>query len=295
VPDLPCPYCGAPTVGSDQRCRQCGESLMIRLSPPPNRSPQLTIVAILWGLGAVLTVLAGLGILVLWQAFGDELSRGLRQGGLTQTNPANVILFAGLGVLIYGGVQLLITRGLWRRSRWSYYVVAFFTALQVLSTMCNLLSFTVTMRSFNEAVRASDVPPEISSVMTNAFTIGFLCSTVLGLIYVALVVLSYRDFFGPKVRYSPEIESGDHLAHYNSGVAYKNRGMWYMAAREWEAAVNMVSRDLNYLHALGLAYAQLKQFDRARATLDKALELDPYHTQIKESRALVDKMAQRSK
>jgi lipoprotein NlpI len=106
--------------------------------------------------------------------------------------------------------------------------------------------------------------------------------------------LSYRDFFGPKVRYSPEVDAGDHLDHYNSGVVYKNRGMWYMAAREWEAASSMAPRDLSYLHALGLAYAQIQQFDRARATLDKALQLDPNHVQIKESRALVEKMAQRA-
>jgi hypothetical protein len=35
--------------------------------------------------------------------------------------------------------------------------------------------------------------------------------------------------------------------------------MWYMAVKEWEAAVSKAPRDMNYLHALGLAYAQIKQ------------------------------------
>jgi len=71
--------------------------------------------------------------------------------------------------------------------------------------------------------------------------------------------LSYRDFYGPLVRFLPQVESTDHMGHYNSGVAYKNRGMWYMAVQEWGAALNQAPRDLNYLHALGLAYAQIKK------------------------------------
>ncbi len=294
VPDLPCPYCGEPTAQSDQHCRKCGGNLMLRLPPPPNRSIQLSIVAILWGIGAVLTTLAGIGIMLVALVLVDQLPRSLRQGGLAQFNPANVALFTGLAVFILGLLQLWITRGLWRRSRWSYYIVVFLTALQALSTGCNLLTLPATMRTFTEAVQASELPSQMSRTMTNAFWGGFICSTLLGVLYVVLVGLSYRDFFGLKVRYSPEVDAGDHMDHYNSGVAYKNRGMWYMAAKEWELAANMSPRDLSYLHALGLAYAQIRQFDRARATLDKALQLDPHHIQIKESRALVDKMAQRS-
>ena len=45
------------------------------------------------------------------------------------------------------------------------------------------------------------------------------------------------------------------------------------------------------LHALGLAYAQLKQPEKARATLDRAIQSAPDNPQIKESRALIDQMA----
>ena len=86
-------------------------------------------------------------------------------------------------------------------------------------------------------------------------------------------------------------EDADHLVHYNNGIAYRDRGMWYMAAREWEAAARKKPREANYLHALGLAYARLKRFEHARATLDQALRAAPDHPKIKESRALVDRMA----
>jgi Flp pilus assembly protein TadD len=68
-----------------------------------------------------------------------------------------------------------------------------------------------------------------------------------------------------------------------------------MATREWEAAVSKAPTDLNYLHALGLAYAQIKQFAKARATLDRALQIAPADPRIQDSRALVDNLAARGK
>jgi Flp pilus assembly protein TadD len=64
-----------------------------------------------------------------------------------------------------------------------------------------------------------------------------------------------------------------------------------MAMREWEAAVSKSPKDLDYLHALGLAYAQVKQFTKARETLDTALSLAPSDTRLQESRAVVDRLA----
>jgi Tfp pilus assembly protein PilF len=66
--------------------------------------------------------------------------------------------------------------------------------------------------------------------------------------------------------------------------------MWYMAAQEWEVAVSKKPYEVNYLHALGLAYAQLKQPEKARAMLDRAIQSAPDNPQIKESRALIDQM-----
>ena len=55
-------------------------------------------------------------------------------------------------------------------------------------------------------------------------------------------------------------------------------------------AVSKKPHEPNYLHALGLAYAQLKQFEKARAMLDRAIQIEPNNPQIKESRALIDQM-----
>jgi len=92
-------------------------------------------------------------------------------------------------------------------------------------------------------------------------TVQLVAAIVLGLVFallpLILAVVSYDDFFGELVRFHPTIGDADHLEHYNNGVAYKNRGMWYMAAQEWESATRKKPREASYLHALGLAYARL--------------------------------------
>jgi Flp pilus assembly protein TadD len=64
-----------------------------------------------------------------------------------------------------------------------------------------------------------------------------------------------------------------------------------MAAQEWASAVKNAPHEPNFLHALGLAFVQLGQFDRARITLDFARQVAPADAAIVDSRALVDRMA----
>jgi tetratricopeptide (TPR) repeat protein len=97
------------------------------------------------------------------------------------------------------------------------------------------------------------------------------------------------------VRLIPEIEANEDADLYNAGVAFKNRGMWYMAMKAWEGAAMKRPRDTNYRHALGLAYAQLNQFDQAIATLREALAITPNDIKIQESLSLVEKQAARKR
>jgi tetratricopeptide (TPR) repeat protein len=87
------------------------------------------------------------------------------------------------------------------------------------------------------------------------------------------------------------VEKKPHLHHYNAGIAYKDRGMWYMAAREWEAALQQRPHELNYRHALGLAYARLGWFDVALETLRRASDQAPNDKAIAESLAAVERSA----
>jgi predicted permease len=180
------------------------------------------------------------------------------------------IIYGIAFMFVIGGIcYLLVTRGLWRRQRWAFYVAIVFSVIGGLSSLASILL----------------------AIATRDIAISTIISIVLQIVMIALTVVSYQDFFGPKVRLQPKVESTHAAAHYKNGLVYKQRGMWYMVIKEWEAALNQAPTNVQYLHALGLAYAQIKQFNQSRATLDQALHLAPADGHLKDSRALVERMA----
>jgi tetratricopeptide (TPR) repeat protein len=282
-PEHPCPYCGAPTMLKQQACTQCRGDLMIRAAPPDKRSLALTVLGFLWGIGGVLVLLMTLLAFFLFLRARQAAPIGPAAGA------ADSLLLVAAITLVIGMLYIGLARGLLARRRWAYYANAVLIGLSLFGTLLSATAGTRLVGSINGGLGG------LGNAGAGARTIGSLVIIVLGIAFVllpiALTILSFRDFFGPRVRFQPVVEPAEHMVHYNNGIAYKNRGMWYVAAQEWEAAVGKKPREPNYLHALGLAYAQLKQPDKARATLDRAIQCAPDNPQIKESRALVDQMA----
>ncbi len=287
----PCPYCGVPTAASQAVCLRCGKSLMLRVAPRHTRSIELILLAILSGIGSVLAIVTGAllmfaGFLFVRangqpQAQPALLAQELQQipaassfpAGLDATELLNllgsIIYTLALAVLFGGLVSLGVTVGLWQRQRWAYLVAIAFSVLGALSAALSV----------------------VLAVVTQHISLSTISGVVLQAIMTMLTIACSSDFFGPKVRFLPKAELTHAAGHYTNGLAYKQRGMWYLVAQEWEAAVRQAPSNLQYLHALGLAYGQLKQFDRARATLDQALRLAPDDGALAESRALLERMA----
>jgi tetratricopeptide (TPR) repeat protein len=282
-PEYPCPYCGAPTVLKQQACTQCHGDLMVRAASSGKRSLALTMLGVLWGIGGVLLLLSTLLVffLFLW----------LRQSAQARAaaGSADPLLLVVAFTLVLGMFYIIMARGLLARRTWAYVTNIILIGLSFFSTLSTVAVGSVLFGSLLASLGRA------RNAEAAAGTAGMIGGAVLGIAFVllpiALSFLSYRDFWGPKVRFQPVVEPGEHLVHYNNGIAYKNRGMWYMAAQEWEVAVSKKPHEPSYLHALGLAYAQLKQFEKARATLDRAIQAAPNNPQIKESRALIDQMA----
>lgn len=300
APAHPCPYCGAPTALEQRRCTQCRGSLMTRAEPRAKRSAALTVLAVFWGISAGFSILGA-----LLSALGGLLVFQGIQNIARQTNPrASVpfpieLLMPAIILLIMGGLAFAVMRGLLHRQRWAYYIAVVSTVLGVFATVSNVVEGALVLRNLPQQLResmppgAASVPPGVVSLIGSLIGVILIVVVAFMLLDIALVWFSYHDFFSPMARLLPEVGHVSHTEHYNNGVAYKNRGMWYMATKEWEAAVRMAPRDLNYLHALGLAYAQIRRFDQARATLDTALRIAPNHEQLMQSRALLDQMAGR--
>jgi Flp pilus assembly protein TadD len=293
--DHPCPYCGAPNLLEQRSCAKCRNDLRIRSAARATRSVPLTILGILWMISGVLQALGGLASTALGLiAFSTFQAQAQRYSKTGVPFPTTLLLPLVVG-LVAGGITITIGRGLLRRERWAYIVLLVLTTLNIVASVGMFLLGALSARGLAQILSDPRLTPAGAENLGR--TTGPLLTillVVLGfqLLYVLLVGLSYRDFWGRMVRFQPALDDGDHGAHYNSGVIYKNRGMWYMAAQEWNAANKMKPRDASCLHALGLAYLQLKQFDLARTTLDSALQVAPADARIADSRALVDRVEQ---
>lgn len=279
-PEHPCPYCGAPTMLKQQTCTQCHSNLMARAIPPSKRSLALTVLGFLWGIGGVLCLVVTVLIFFLFLLLRQSAPARAAAGS------TDALLLAIAVALALGLIYFFLARGLLARRLWAYIMNIVLIVLNSFGTLSGGVASTLLIGSLLASL------DRVRNAGAVAGTASRIVVAVLGIAFVLLpsilTILSYRDFLGPMVRFQPVIEPAEHLAHYNNGIACKNRGMWYMAAQEWEVAVSKKPHEPIYLHALGLAYAQLKQSEKARAMLDRAIQIEPENAKLKESRALID-------
>jgi hypothetical protein len=224
-----------------------------------------------------------------------------RNGGLSAFKMANLpiggITLASmygqlLGGVCYGLFQLVIARGLLLRRRWAWVVSAVLQALQLLAALSLVLFFSVLMRMAFASLPGG-TSRSGSPLGTAILVLLLLLLFAPQIVSLLLHFFSYGDVFVPMQRLAPRVGVVSPTKHYNNGLDYKNRGMWYMAAQEWASAVRHAPYEPSFLHALGLAFVQLGQFDRARIMLDFALQVSPTDAGIIDSRALIDRVEKR--
>src|SRR5262245_59037161 len=78
------------------------------------------------------------------------------------------------------------------------------------------------------------------------------------------------------------------------GIAVAQRGLWREAIYRWERAVKL---DPSYAAAhnnLGIAYEHEGELDKARAAYEKAMELEPNNTYIKQNYELFKEINDRT-
>lgn len=281
VETFPCAYCGAPNTLSQERCQSCRQSLMIRGAINEKRSLSTTVLGALWALSTVGWLLVSLALIGIGIYLATN-NNSLEIGNRIIRGDYFIPLITGVILLLWTGFLFMMTRGLFRRARWAYIVHCIWMGLSVLALLFRILVLLA-------ALALSDLPR--SEILDSETMVALVSSFVITMLFLALTISARRDFFGPMLRFQPIVEGGSHMDHYNNGIAYKNRGMMFMATQEWEAAVSSAPRDVVYLHALGLGYAQIKQFDKARETLDKALVYAPNDAGLQESRAYIEQLA----
>jgi hypothetical protein len=267
---------------------------MVRAEGDQKRSKALTILGILWSIGGIFSLLgAALVVATLIMVQRNSGLYGMKMADFIRSGVSTAALYGQLlGGVMYGVFQLLIARGLFQRKRWAWIVTAVLQGLQLLTMLLIVVFFSVLSRLLLVGLPGgtSRSGSPLGSIF---FTLIVLLLFLPQIICLLLLFISYGDVFAPMQRQVLRLGVVSPAKHYNNGLDYKNRGMWYMAAQEWSSAVKHAPLEPSFLHALGLAFVQLGQFDRARITLDFARQVAPADAGIVDSRALVDRMEKR--
>jgi len=283
-----CPYCGELNKPERQWCRRCDQSLMIRGPAREERSPWLTILGIFWIIGGALGILGSLAVLVLaLLAFATVAPNSMAQF------PLVIVLVVVIALLLSGG-QIAVARAMLNRARWAYWIIAMLTMLQLAGSLLGIVTGAATLRESIAQMQATMPAPQVQAaipLITGMFGTIIFVDVAIKALFALLVALSWRDFYGPMERFVSEIQGKDDRDYFNIGVALKSKKMWWMAMRQWEAAVARSSRDVEYLHALALAYAQLGKLEQARSTIEKAVQLEPQNPALQQSHERIIRLA----
>ncbi len=279
-----CPYCGELNKPDRRWCRRCDRSLMIRGPVQEKRSPWLAILGIFWVIGGILGILGAIAALI-----GALVMYHSARGGLDGF-PLIIAVICVIVALIHGG-QIAVARAMMNRARWAYWIIAVLTTLQLGASLIGAFGATVVVSDI--ITQASMLLPSreaASAVMAITGVIGTVILVDVGIrsFFMLLVGLSWRDFYGPKERFVSEVRGATDYELFNTGLALQRKGMWWMAMKQWEAAVANSPRDTDYLHALTVAYAKLERWDEARETIDRALKVAPDNQALKQIRERIE-------
>ena len=282
-----CPYCGELNKPDRRWCRRCDRGLMIRGPAREKRSPWLSILGIFWILGGVLGILGAIlgliGALVLYNSTMGSLSNF----------PLIIVVIFVVIALIYGG-QIAIARAMMNRARWAYWIIAVLTTLQLGGSLLGAFGAAATLRDAIAQAQAflpSQEAAAAAAAITGLFGTIILVDVGIKAFFMLLVGLSWRDFYGPKERFVSEVRGNTDYELFNAGLALQRKGMWWMAMKQWEAAVANSPRDVDYLHALTIAYAKLGWWDQARATIARAINVAPDNQALKQVQERIERMS----
>src|SRR5438270_2231813 len=92
---------------------------------------------------------------------------------------------------------------------------------------------------------------------------------------------------------------GDAKAQVEFGINVAQRGLWREAIYRWEKATQIDPTYVAAFNDLAIAYEHEGQLDKARKAYEKALELDPNNSQVRQNYELFkeinDRTAQKDK
>lgn len=275
-----CPYCGSLPDEHAKRCPSCGKGLYMRVAKT-RTTGLLNFVLILLSVLAIFGLAQGVpALLAVAQQNATTRNNldGLLQipgfafifGNFLQFTPQLInVLLATAAVRAVG--YFLVMLGL--REKWR---LAFYSAL-ILAALDSLWQIAL-------------------------MAIGYT-SVVIGLLNLGLAIMALVLLFGlsyeltvneQRILVQPDGNLQGAASFFERGHVYRERGMWALAVAQWRKALGLAPGQLDYYKHLGIAYTQIKRYDRSVRVLEEAHRQAPDNAEIAEILRLVQQKAQKS-
>ncbi|MBC8074904.1 MAG: tetratricopeptide repeat protein, partial [Chloroflexales bacterium] len=252
----------------------------------------LTWLGVLWMFAGIFNIIGVITLAAILTLLPHLVSSGtLTKAGAAFFQPwllTAVALYCMFDATLY----IAIAMGLWRYRPWAYvasFIAVVFDAAQRIGLT---LYMTQNPVAFARWFGLTISPAQLAASMQRLNSLAAAESgrvLVIAAIFIVLTAVNYRLFFGKRVRIAAAVPRRGYDEHFNTGLRYRDKGMWYMAAREWEAALVYGTADADQHRALGLCYAQLGEFGRAIRQLHAALALDPADARLRDDLATVER------
>lgn len=191
--------------------------------------------------------------------------------------PFTVYLILLAPGLIVGGIKISIGLGIMKRKAWAYILNILELIWNIAGTVMAIVLGGVMMSIAISAAaeQGYEIPSDIMPRLEAFFAANAVIFAIPVIIQFLLTALGYSTFFGTRrYRFIPtDTPSQTDQEHYRRGSYYGKKGLWALAAHEWEMAIKLSSDNPNYHHALGLAYTELHEYKKAVGAFQKALGL----------------------
>ena len=259
-----CPYCAAPTLPDDKKCKTC-KSVMWKSS---RRSPEGSywfwiLIGFLWisaiwrvymfgwqlflkfsslfAEGKIETLEQFVGIYLGWPSVPPDVAAAIK----SKLSPLDFWMFA-ISIVIQLAILLLI----YIRWRPIYWIGVGLGALNLVYSL----------------IQAAMNPSWASLLVVG-----------IALLPVLILVMVQDDFLQKRERQlcGPDPGLRSHSEFYMRGREYARKGMWTQAVVHYRRAAGGAPTMLAYHLELAKAYVKLKRYERARSALREAQRLGP--------------------
>jgi tetratricopeptide (TPR) repeat protein len=296
LPDVqPCPRCGQPTQLRERRCRGCGQSLVEKIERRPGIRVPATVAGVMSIIYSAFYILGAFLIFGLASTGWSVYKKGIlaqvplkQQAKYVEDNAAAIdqkfeqiitpLINVGAVIMLIGIIGIVLAVGVLKLKRWGYWGSWIYFGLHWVIAVISFLVQSAAISSLLDSGASGS-----AESMLKGLRAGASISPIWLTIILICLGVAWKLFTRQTVRFlAHDPDSGDPSVHFNRGIGYRKRGMWYQSLVEWEKAVKLSPSDATYRHALGLVYAQMKRRTDALRELDEAVQLAPDNEKIHE-------------